>query len=328
MESNEQPPTRRPTAPSWARDAASPQATGADGPTGPADAAPGTAEAPGPREVSDTDDGPGPAAAHDPDPAATPGSDAAAAHDPGSGPGSDRGAARGSDQAPAVPALSGLAGPPPGDAAGGVISLPLASKLVLIAAAAVLAVVVAAHLAAVFLHVAPSNTVSRQHDETLDEYIYPEFEQNWRLFAPNPLQQNIAVHARAEIRDEDGTLRRTGWVDLTAIDAENIRGNPFPSHTDQNELRRAWDFFKGSHDDDNQPTGPRGEMSETYLKRIAMLRLGDRLDVDRVTKLQLRSARTTVERPEWSNESVDTSTRYRVLPWWPVASADIPEAAR
>ncbi len=214
------------------------------------------------------------------------------------------------------------------DGASGVLALPLLPKLLLVVAAAAVAVAVTAHLGAVFLHVAPSNTLSRQHDETLDDYIYPEFEQNWKLFAPNPLQQNVAVHARAEIRDEDGSLRRTGWVDLTAMDAESIRGNPFPSHTNQNELRRAWDFFTGSHDDDNLPNGSRGEMSESYLKRIVMLRLGPRLGADRVTKVQLRSARSTVEPPPWSKESVNTETRYRVLPWWPVVSADIPEAAR
>ncbi|MEE1930063.1 DUF5819 family protein [Streptomyces sp. TRM 70351] len=209
-----------------------------------------------------------------------------------------------------------------------VAGLPAGAKVVLIAAAAVLTVAVAAHLGIVFLHVAPSNTVSKQHAETVDDYVYPEFEQNWKLFAPNPLQQNVAVHARAEIRAGDGTLRQTGWTNLTASDAAHIRGNPFPSHTVQNELRRAWDFFTGSHDDDNRATGTRGTLSEAYLRRIVMLRLGARLDPDRVVRIQLRSATRSVAPPPWSNESVDTRTRYRVLPWWPVSGADIPEAAR
>ena len=56
----------------------------------------------------------------------------------------------------------------------------------------------------VFLHVAPSNTVTKQHGTAIDDWIYPEFEQNWKLFAPNPLQQNIAVQVRAEVRTADG----------------------------------------------------------------------------------------------------------------------------
>ncbi|MGD9482701.1 DUF5819 family protein [Streptomyces sp. TRM70308] len=212
-----------------------------------------------------------------------------------------------------------------------VLALPTGAKVVLVGVAAAVAVAVAAHLGAVFLHVAPSNTVSRQYDEQIDDYIYPEFEQNWKLFAPNPLQQNVAVHARAEVRAEDGGVRQTGWVNLTAMDVEHIRGNPFPSHIAQNELRRAWDFYLGSHDDDEQPTGYRGELSESYLTRITLPRLRPELadpGTERVVRVQLRSVRRTVEPPPWSNESADTEPRYRVLPWWPVDEADTPEDAR
>ena len=59
----------------------------------------------------------------------------------------------------------------------------------------------------VFLHVAPSNTLSKEHAAAVNDYIYPEFEQNWKLFAPDPLQQNIHVEARADIRGPSGTDR-------------------------------------------------------------------------------------------------------------------------
>ncbi|MDK1473232.1 DUF5819 family protein [Streptomyces sp. 549] len=211
----------------------------------------------------------------------------------------------------------------------GALALRPSSRVFLAVAAAVVAAAVVVHLGMVFLHVAPSNTVSKQHASTIDAYVYPEFEQNWKLFAPNPLQQNIAVHARAELpAAEGGGTRTTAWVDLTAIDAAHIRGNPFPSHISQNELRRAWDFFNNSHDSDNRPTGRRGELSEAYLKRIVMLRLGDRVDVDEVSRIQVRSATSAVAPPPWSGESVDTRTKYRVLPWWPVTGDDIPGDAR
>ncbi|MDX3454072.1 DUF5819 family protein [Streptomyces sp. ME02-8801-2C] len=197
-------------------------------------------------------------------------------------------------------------------------------------AVAVVAVVVCVHLGMVFLHVAPSNTVTREHASAIDDWIYPEFEQNWKLFAPNPLQQNIAVEVRADVRTADGGARTTGWYDLSALDGKAIHGNPVPSHTQQNELRRAWDFLAGSHDAQNRPSGLRGALSEAYLRRIVVMRLeregavGPGGTIDRV---QVRSRSTNVRPPEWSQEQVPEKPTYRVLPWWPVPDDEAPQAA-
>ncbi|WP_105975442.1 DUF5819 family protein [Streptomyces geranii] len=188
-------------------------------------------------------------------------------------------------------------------------------------AVAVVGVAACVHLGLVFLHVAPSNTVTKEHARTVDDWIYPEFEQNWKLFAPNPLQQNIAVEVRADVRTADGGARTTGWFDLSALDGAAIHGNPVPSHTQQNELRRAWDFFGSSHDAQNRPSGLRGVLAETYLRRIVVLRL-DRLDAagpgGTIDRVQVRSRSTNVRPPEWSQEQVPDKPTYRVLAWWSV----------
>ncbi|MEU3841468.1 DUF5819 family protein [Streptomyces sp. NPDC028635] len=198
-------------------------------------------------------------------------------------------------------------------------------------ALAVVAVAVCVQIGMVFLHVAPANTVSRKHGTAVDEWIYPEFEQNWKLFAPNPLQQNIAVEVRAEIRTAGGDLRTTGWYGLSAQDGRAIEHNPLPSHTQQNELRRAWDFFTASHTGDSRPVGLRGTLSETYLRRIAVLRL-DRSGVAgagaTVERVQFRSRTTAVAPPRWSSEKVSQKPVFRVLPWWTVAQDDTPGGAR
>lgn len=206
-----------------------------------------------------------------------------------------------------------------------VAGLSWVSRLVVAIALAVVVVATAVHLGMVFLHVAPSNTVSKKHDDLIDAYVMPEFEQNWKLFAPDPLQSNIAVHARAKVRAADGTTTTTGWKNLTAMDIADIRGNPMPSHTAQNELRRAWDFYTGSHDSKNKAVGERGELSERYLRRIVMRRLGPELDGGTVERIQVRSATRRVAPPPWSGERVDTKPTYRVLPWWAVTTADLPE---
>ncbi|MFJ6797573.1 DUF5819 family protein [Streptomyces sp. NPDC091268] len=181
------------------------------------------------------------------------------------------------------------------------------------------AVAACGHLAFVFLHVAPTNTVSKRYARAVDDWIYPEFEQNWKLFAPNPLQQNIAVEVRAQVRGADGVLVTGDWRDLSAEDGAAIRHSLLPSHTEQNELRRAWDFFTGSHDEDNEPNGERGALSEEYLRRIALERLAARKRPgDVIVRIQLRSATTAVAAPKWSDEKTDTQTYYRELAWWTV----------
>lgn len=210
----------------------------------------------------------------------------------------------------------------------GFVGLSLPARIVVAIAVAVVAVVAVVHVAMVFLHVAPENTLSKDHKQTIDDYVYPEFEQNWKLFAPNPLQQNIAVHARARVATGDGGTEVTRWVNLSAMDGRAIDGSVAPSHTEQNELRRGWEFYANWHDSDGEPIGLRGELSERYLKRIVMLRLGSTVDGGTVERIQVRSAVTPVKPPSWSDEKKDMDTDYRVQPWWQVTSADLPGGSR
>ncbi|MFF4724825.1 DUF5819 family protein [Streptomyces mirabilis] len=218
---------------------------------------------------------------------------------------------------------------PPVPTPTGIASLPLRSQVVAALALAVVAVVACVHLGMVFLHVAPSNTVTKQHGRAIDDWIYPEFEQNWKLFAPNPLQQNIDVQVRAQVRGADGGITETGWYDLSALDGAAIDGNLLPSHTQQNELRRAWDFYIGTHDNDNRPVGLRGDLSQRYLRRIVVLRLdregaGGKGAV--VESVQVRSRTTNVPPPKWSEEQVSDTPVLRELPWWTVPEEDVTDA--
>jgi hypothetical protein len=180
----------------------------------------------------------------------------------------------------------------------------------------------------VFLSVAPANTVTKQHGKAIEEWVYPEFEQNWRLFAPNPLQQDIAIQVRAQVRMKDGGLETTGWNDLSARDGEAIDGSLLPSHTRQNELRRAWEFLVATHGADNRPVGLRGALSEQYVRRIAVMRLYREDPTSRegtIQSVQVRSETTNVPPPTWSDEQVSGKPVYRQLPWWTVTED---EAAR
>ncbi|MEW1612127.1 MULTISPECIES: DUF5819 family protein [unclassified Streptomyces] len=212
----------------------------------------------------------------------------------------------------------------------GIAGLSFGHQVVAALALSLIGLLACAQVSMVFLHVAPSNTLTKQHGKSVDEWIYPEFEQNWKLFAPNPLQQNVAVHVRAEVAGADGR-RTTDWISLTDADADAIRGNLLPSHVNQNELRRGWDFYVNSHDDRNRPNGPRGDLSERYVRRIAMLRLDGVELGGAVERIQIRSATRLIAPPSWSTEKAGTRPSYRVLPWWNVTADDLPaprDAAR
>ncbi|MEV5953089.1 DUF5819 family protein [Streptomyces sp. NPDC051987] len=203
----------------------------------------------------------------------------------------------------------------------GVAALSLRYQAGAALALALVAVAACVHLGMVFLSVAPANTLTKQHGKAIEEWVYPEFEQNWKLFAPNPLQQNIAVQVRADVLMPDGSTTTTGWNDLSAQDGRAIDGSLLPSHTVQNELRRAWDFFTTTHGTDNRPIGLRGSLSEQYLRRIAVLRMyaGDPTSrKGTIERVQVRSSTTNVPPPDWSGEKASDTPVYRVLPWWTV----------
>ncbi|MGV9882677.1 DUF5819 family protein [Streptomyces sp. NPDC003006] len=233
---------------------------------------------------------------------------------------------KGSGGGPADPETGPEAAPEP-EPRVGIAGLKLGYQIAAACALAFVGVVACVHMGMLFFHVAPSNTLTKQHGDVVEEWVYPEFEQNWKLFAPNPLQQNVAVQARAELRTADGGTRTTDWYDLSAQDGAAIDGNLLPSHTQQNELRRAWDFYVGSHDAQNRPVGLRGQLSERYIRRIAYMRLDRERPGgkgDDIARVQLRSRTTNVGPPKWSEEKVSAKPVYRLLPWWSVTPDDLP----
>jgi hypothetical protein len=126
-------------------------------------------------------------------------------------------------------------------------------------------------------------------------------------------------------------VRTTGWYDLSAEDGRAIDGNLLPSHTEQNELRRAWDFFVATHDSTNRPTGLRGALSETYLRRIVMLRLNRDDAAGKggvIEHVQVRSRTTNVHPPKWSTEKISDTPMDRVLPWWSITATDTDGGAK
>ncbi|MFJ1988219.1 DUF5819 family protein [Streptomyces microflavus] len=180
-----------------------------------------------------------------------------------------------------------------------------------------------AHVGLVFLHVAPSNVVSQRFNSQVDAWIYPFFEQNWRLFAPDPDSVNREISARTAHTAPDGSIEVSDWVDLTAVDASAIRHNPLPSHTAQNMLRRSWTSYVELHGGDDLSRSDRAVMMQQYLRNIAADRMAERGGKP-FENIQLR----VVTLPVPAQGSADGDRRAaaaknsdtRLLPWWKVAS--------
>ncbi|AUG78605.1 hypothetical protein CFP65_3825 [Kitasatospora sp. MMS16-BH015] len=180
-----------------------------------------------------------------------------------------------------------------------------------------------AFLAALFLHVAPANVLSQRYQAQVDAVVYPEFEQNWRLFAPNPVQQDQHLDARVQTIAA-GRITTREWVDLTAQDYAAVRHDPAPGHVAQNLLRRAWDFYASTHPSGDGPADEeRGRLAEEYLKRAGLARIGAVAAGERVLQVEFRLRTAAIGPPAWSREDPSAAVPDRVLPWWPVDGTDL-----
>ncbi|MYS23469.1 hypothetical protein GA0115240_152615 [Streptomyces sp. DvalAA-14] len=241
---------------------------------------------------------------------ATAGAPQSAGIRPGAPPGTGRPRGRVPDRPPANPA--GLRELPP--------PLRLATK----AAAASLVLISLLHVAFVFLHVAPANQISQRYARPIQSWIYPFFEQNWRLFAPEPESAVPQISVRAASTAPDGSRQVGGWLDLTAIDNADVRHSVFPSHTAQNMLRRAWSGYLDTHGNSDTPSSERAAMWQEYLRNIA----AERVAANRhgaFTAIQLRVRTAPVAGLDATGHPLATpssAVNTRFLPWWKASTHD------
>jgi hypothetical protein len=210
--------------------------------------------------------------------------------------------------------------PGPGGSSGATaLSGPLRAGLG--AAIALCLAATALHVLLVFLHVAPLNPVSTRFSRQINGWVFPLFEQNWRLFAPDPESVNQQVSARSEYAGPDGTPHASPWVDLTAVDDAAVEHNPLPSHTTQNMLRRAWSSYLDSHGGDDEPHSDRAVMTQKYLRNIAVRRVEGRYP-GAVRSIQLRVVTRPIAAPGAAANRPMTAAQVaaetRTLPWWKV----------
>ncbi|MFC5073079.1 DUF5819 family protein [Kitasatospora cinereorecta] len=174
------------------------------------------------------------------------------------------------------------------------------------------------HVAMVFLHVAPANPISKRYSPQVNAWVYPLFEQNWRLFAPDPDSANRRILARTSHTAPDGSVRVSGWFDLAAVDSSAVEHNAFPSHTTQNLLRRAWTTYVELHGGDDEARSERAVMMQQYLRNIASDRFADH-NGGTFEFVQLRVETLPIAAPGTAAaDRPPVPVENRLLPWWKV----------
>jgi len=91
------------------------------------------------------------------------------------------------------------------------------------------------------LIVLPSGTPGRA---AVTQIATPYFGQNWRVFAPRITKGNRVLEMRAQWRDENGDLVKSGWVGITAMEQLTGLGNPFPSNIRKSTLNLTNTYLK------------------------------------------------------------------------------------
>lgn len=78
-----------------------------------------------------------------------------------------------------------------------------------------LLLVLAAHTLATFAYLTPVNPVKLRISRWLYAYMHPVFQQDWRLFAPDPVKDTRTIEIKCRVLAADGRSFETGWTDIT-----------------------------------------------------------------------------------------------------------------
>jgi len=170
------------------------------------------------------------------------------------------------------------------------------------------------HLALVFLYVAPPNPVSQRLGGAIRAWVSPYFEQNWLLFAPNPESNKTQILARTGWTTATGSHETSDWFDISAVDKADTKHNPFPSHTTQNMLRRAWSAYQAAHGTDDVSHSDWALLRAKYLRNLAVQRVTPH-SPHPFQVIQVKVIIQPIAPPGGSGADEPTT---RVLPWWTV----------
>ncbi|MDG4863657.1 DUF5819 family protein, partial [Streptomyces sp. T-3] len=148
--------------------------------------------------------------------------------------------------------------------------IPLGGPLRAVGRGAALLVMAAAltHMGLLVLYLSPDLPQAKARSAQVDAWLRPLFPQDWNIFAPDPPRTNTHLEVRSWRGGRPGP-----WIDLTAHDIADHRGNPLPSREDQTVLRKA----VSAHLTGSPHTQLRAPLTRAaqYLRNAVVVRLED-----------------------------------------------------
>ncbi|MGW8956281.1 DUF5819 family protein [Paenibacillus sp. NPDC055715] len=92
------------------------------------------------------------------------------------------------------------------------------------------------HFFFIFLHAGPLNPISVSLKSVTDNYVGRFFQQNWHLFAPQPMTQNLKLYVRVKYKEQDNSKTViSNWYDVTE---PMIRTNQATTFSPYNRMLR------------------------------------------------------------------------------------------
>jgi Family of unknown function (DUF5819) len=92
---------------------------------------------------------------------------------------------------------------------------PRRVRVMTVAAAAAITLLLAVHFGMTFVYNQPINPVKLRAGDLVSAWMHPYFAQNWNLFAPKPINENRGMLVRARVRGPDGRWHVTEFFDMT-----------------------------------------------------------------------------------------------------------------
>jgi hypothetical protein len=129
--------------------------------------------------------------------------------------------------------------------------------------AAVASTIVGLHMLAVSLAAVPTNPVSDAFESQLD-YLSPYFGQSWRLFAPNPVDEDRTLLVQGAYVDDAGKLRVTPWVNWTKVEQDVIEHRLIGGRAGYITSK-----FYGALDEEYQEMAPEQEVASERTSPVA-----------------------------------------------------------
>jgi hypothetical protein len=175
-------------------------------------------------------------------------------------------------------------------------------------------VLVGCQMAASFLYNAPADVISKAYAAQVSWWMTPLQMQNWQLFAPNPISENVEVDARASVGPSAAV---TSWVNLSAIDEAQTDGDPAPSHLTMNAMRNAWIKFVQTHTSTGIPlaNSPLAGTAQGYLENLVLTYLRPH-ESQTIDSVQVRFVTTLLSGE--GRTAAQTAPQTATMPWWPV----------